>query len=473
MKTTETQPQLVRGLNLSATTALVVGTIIGTGIFAKTANMAQQTGTPALVMLAWVVAGLLSLAGALTYAELGAMMPQAGGEYIYMRKAYGDAPAFLFGWMRIVIGSSGSIASYGVLLVVFLAQFFPALDSPAWLKVPITIFGHTMTWEFGVQQALAVFIIMAFTLLNCARVVFGGQLQILFTAAKVGGLGLIIFGVFFFAKSGSWDHLKSAPNTIHCTFSTFGAALLAALWAYDGWNNMPMAAGEVKNPGRNVPLALFFGMAIVLVVYGLTNLAYLYALPFDQILTAKSDAHPNGMLVATMVSASFSNYGPKLVAIAASISIIGVLNGSILTGARIPYAMAKDGLFFPRYANLSGTTAAPIAAIIMQGVWSSVLAVSGTFDQLTDCVVFAGWIFYGATTASVFVLRRKMPNAPRPYKTLWYPVLPLVFVVCAILLLINTLWTNPKESAAGLILIAAGVPIYLWLRKTQKQTTSA
>ena len=461
------KPQLVRGLTLRDTTALVVGTIIGTGVFLKTAKMAQAVGSPELVLLAWVAAGFLSLAGALTYAELGAMMPEAGGEYVYLKKAYGSLPAFLFGWMRIVIGSTGSVASFGVAFALFLSAFVP-LDA-VWMKKTFEPFGVKIDWQFGIKQIVAVGIILFFSALNCMRIVFGGRIQSVLTFGKVLGIIAIVIGVFFFAPNGTWENFRAPEGAAAwCGFSAFGVAMLGALWAFDGWNNMPMVAGEVKNPGRNVPWAIFLGMTIVIVVYGAINLAFFYGLPFSEIVTSSSSLHGNSPPVVNKAAVTFlGESGPKLVSIAVLLSVIGVLNGSILTSARIPYAMARDGLFFLKFAKLGEKSAVPVAAIIMQGIWASLLSLTATFDQLTDGVVFAGMIFYSSCCVAVFVLRRKMPDAPRPYRTLGYPIVPLLFVTVAIWLLINTLKTSRVESMAGLILISLGLPIYFWLRRQQ------
>jgi APA family basic amino acid/polyamine antiporter len=439
---------LVRGLGLVATTSLVVGTIIGTGVFLKTARMAQAVGTPSLVLLAWVAAGLLSLAGALSYAELGAMLPAAGGEYVYLRAAFGDLPAFLFGWMRLTIGSTGSIASFGAAFATFLAALVP------WDSV-------------GARRLVSVGVILLFTAINCLRVAVGGRVQAVLTLAKVLAIASIAIGVFFFAPTATWEHLHAPAGVpAWCGFPAFGAAMLSALWAFDGWNNMPMAAGEVRDPGRNIPLALIGGMAIVLAVYGLLNLAYCYALPIEAIAASSSTLHGTALPVASKAAQTFMpRFGAQLVAIAALLSTIGVLNGSILTGARIPFAMARDGLFFARFAQLGQRSAVPVPSIILQGIWASVLVLSATFDQLTDCVIFAGMIFYAATTTAVLILRKKQPETTRPYKTLGYPVVPLLFVSVAVWLLINTLSTNPIESVAGLGLIVLGLPVYYWQRR--------
>jgi len=464
------KPQLIRGLNLRDTTALVVGTIIGTGVFLKTAKMAQAVGSPGLVLLAWVAAGILSLAGALAYAELGAMMPEAGGEYVYLKTAYGKLPAFLFGWMRIVIGSTGSIASFGVTFAIFVSFFLPKEWTAPWSELKtFHIFGEKIEWQFGPQQLIAVGLILSFSALNCLRVVFGGRIQSVLTLGKVIGIIAIVIGVFFFADGVSWEHLQTPANAK--TFSgfgtfasAFGAAMIAALWAYDGWNNMPMVAGEVKNPGRNVPLALMSGMAIVLTVYGLTNIAYFYALPFEEIKTATTNF--NGTPVVTKAAMTFLHaHGAQFVSIAVILSVVGVINGSILTGARVPYAMARDGLFFSKFAQLSKKQAVPVAAIIMQGIWASVLAISATFDQLTDGVVFASMIFYASCCVAVIVLRKKMPNAPRPYRTLGYPIVPIMFVVIAAWLLVDSVIHNTVFSVAALGLILLGLPIYFLQKK--------
>jgi APA family basic amino acid/polyamine antiporter len=440
--------ELVRGLGLVPTTSLVVGTIIGTGVFLKTARMAQAAGTPSLVLLAWVAAGLLSLAGALSYAELGAMLPAAGGEYVYLRAAYGDLPAFLFGWMRLTVGSTGSIASFGAAFATFLSALVP-LDS------------------LCARRLVSVGVILLFTAINCLRVTIGGRVQTVLTLAKVLAIASIAIGVFFFSQSATWEHLHAPAGVpAWCGFPAFGVAMLSALWAFDGWNDMPMAAGEVRDPGRNIPLGLIGGMAIVLAVYGLLNLAYFYALPIDAVAASSSTLHGTALPVASKAAQTFlPRFGAQLVAIAALLSTIGVLNGSILTGARVPYAMARDGLFFARFAQLGRRSAVPVQSILLQGIWASALVVSATFDQLTDCVVFAGMIFYAATSAAVLVLRKKRPEAPRPYKTLGYPVVPLLFVMVAVWLLINTLSTSPVESVAGLGLIALGLPVFYWQRR--------
>lgn len=457
---------LLRGLTRSATTALVVGTVIGTGVFIKTAIMAQDTGSASTVLLAWVAAGVLSMCGALTYAELGAMLPHAGGEYVYLRHAYGELAAFLFGWMRFVVAGTGSIAILGVGFATFLSAIVPITS--VWASSRFTLLGQTIDWQFGSKQIVAVAAIMFFAVINCLTVVVGGRVQSLLTVLKLGGIAAVVVGVFVGSQTADWSHLTATDTANSSGAAAFGLAMLAALWAYDGWNNMPMAAGEVKDPGRNVPFALIGGMTVVTLIYLAANLAYFYALPFGDVISSNSTRYRDALPVATKAAQTvFGDSGGRLISLAFIFSALGALNGSTLTGARVPYAMARDGVFVSAAAVLSHRTHVPIYALLLQAIWASVLAISGTFDQLSDYVIFASWIFYGLVTSSVFVLRRKMADAPRPYRTLGYPVVPFVFVLVAAWLVINTLVNRPVESVAGLVLIALGLPIYFHYRRSR------
>lgn len=460
---------LVRSLTLTDTTALVVGTVIGTGVFLKTAVMAQDVGSPGLVLAAWVAAGLLSLAGALTYAELGAMLPHAGGEYVYLHHSYGEAAAFAFGWMRFFVAGSGSIAILGTGFAIFLSAFVP-LDG-VWVESKYTLLGQAIHWQLGTKQVVAVAAIVLFSAVNCLAVAFGGRLQSILTVLKLAGIAVVVGGVFALSPTASWSHLASPPGAaITSGAAAFGTAMLAALWAYDGWNNMPMAAGEVRNPGRSIPFALMAGMIVVTLVYCLANLAYFFALPFDEVATSNSTRFREALPVATKAAQTFlGDWGGRVVSIAFILSTLGALNGSILSNARVPFAMARDGVFFASMARLSPRTHVPVWSIVVQATWSCLLALSGTYDQLTDCVIFASWIFYALVTSSVIVLRRKLKDAARPYRTLGYPLVPLAFVVTAAWLVINTLAHRPVESAVGLGLIAAGLPFYFLFRRQRQR----
>jgi APA family basic amino acid/polyamine antiporter len=461
--------ELARALSLRDAIALVL-TVIGTGVFLKTAPMAQLVGTPSNVLLAWVAAGLLSLAGALTYAELGAMMPEAGGDYVFLREAYGNLVAFLFGWTNLVLISTGGVAAVSTALASFLSSFVP-LDAVFAVR-DFELFGQVVHWRLGIQQLVAVAVILLFSAINTRGVTVGARVQWLATVAKLGGIGIIVAGAFLLSRSGSWDHLR-APVTAGATsggMTAFGAAMLAALWAYQGWANVSMVAGEIEKPERNVPRALIYGMLLVILVYLVTNLAYFYALPFSEILTANSTAYRDALPVAAKAAQTFFSYGAQLVSIAFIISVIGALNGIILMNARVPFAMARDGLFFRRIGELNPTTRVPTAAIWTQAIWACVIALSGTFDQITTSVIFALWIFFALVGSSLFILRRKVPAAPRRYRTPGYPVVPLLFVAVAVWLVISSVKAYPVESAVGLMLIALGLPFYLFFQVKARLT---
>jgi APA family basic amino acid/polyamine antiporter len=466
----ESKNPLRRSLTLTDSTALVVGKVIGTGIFLKAAVMTQQVRTPALMLTAWAAAGLLSLAGALTYAELGAMFPQAGGEYVYLRAAYGRLPAFLYGWMQIGVAQTGIIAALSIGCATFLSALLPL--NRIWFSYTFHLFGHEFSPQLGSRQLVAIGLIMLFSGVNCVGVAFGGKVQTILTAAKISGIVGIVVGVFFFSSVGTWKNLGSAHDVAPWSgLKPFGAAMLSALWAYNGWNNLPMAAGEVRDPGRNIPRALIGGMLVVLTVYLLVSAAYVYALPVAQIITSNSTIYPTALPVATKAVETFLGApGAKFLSIIFILSTVGSLNGGILTAARVPFAMARDGLFFSKLGAINQRSRAPIWAIAAQALWASVLAVSGTFDQLTDFAVFALWLFFAFTTGAVFVLRRKMPLAQRPYRTIGYPILPLAFILVAVWLIVNTLQTNPRGSVTGLGLIALGLPLYFYFSYRESRT---
>ena len=457
--------ELVRALSLRDAIALVL-TVIGTGVFLKTAPMAQLVGSPSKVLLAWLAAGILSLAGALTYAELGAMMPKAGGEYVFLREAYGDLPAFLFGWSSVMLIASGGLAAVSTALASFLASFVPL--SAVFTIHDFHVLGQVVHWRLGIQQVVAVAVILLFSWVNSRGIEMGSRVQWAATVAKLGGIAIIVLGAFLLSRTGTWEHLKT-PVTARIApagVGAFGAAMLAALWAYQGWSNVPMMAGEIEKPERNIPRALIFGMLIVIVVYLVTNLAYFYALSFSEILTSNSTAYRDALPVAARAAQTFSSYGAQIVSFAFVVSAIGALNGITMMNARVPFAMARDGLFFGPLGNLSATSSVPVNAIWFQGIWACVLALSGTFDQITTSVIFAVWLFTALVGSSLFVLRRKLPAAPRRYRALGYPVVPALFVLVALWLVINTLTVSPVESAAGLFLVALGLPFYFYFRRS-------
>lgn len=443
------QHQLIRSLGLREALALVIGTVIGTGVFLKTAVMSQAVESPIWVLTAWGAAGLLSFMGALCYAELGGMFPSAGGEYVFLREAYGDFAGFLFGWMRFWIATPGSIAAYAVGAATFLSAIIH-FDTPM------------------DRTLMALAFIAIFTGLNCFTVLIGGRVQAFLTALKVVMIVGLAAMIFMGTSGGTFDHLAPIGDGSFSGFSAFGTAMLAALWAYDGWCNMPMAAGEIRDPGRNIPRALAIGMLLVFVVYAVTNLAYFYALPFIDVLTSYSPTHRDALPVATRAAqATLGSTAVSVLSFAFVVSALGGMNGSILTGARIPYAMARDRLFFRQLGELGRRSRTPAAAVATQGVIAGALASTGSFDQLTNYVVFASWIFYALATGAIFVLRRREPLAPRPFRVPFYPVLPAVFLLASLFLLVNTLVTETRESAIGLLLIVSGIPVYHWFRKSK------
>lgn len=455
---------LVRALSLRDALALVL-TVIGTGVFLKTAPMAQLVGTPSKVLLAWLAAGLLSLAGALTYAELGAMMPEAGGEYVFLREAYGELPAFLFGWTSVMLIASGGLAAVATALASFFASFV-SLDA-VWFARDLHLLGQVVHWRLGIQQVVAVAVIVLFCAINSRRVTVGGRVQWIATVAKLAGIAVIVLGGLLLSRMGSVEHLRTPATSgiPHAGVGAFGAAMLAALWAYQGWSNVPMMAGEIEKPERNIPRALIYGMLLVIVVYLLTNLAYFYALPFSEILTSNSTAYRDALPVAAKAAQTFSRYGAQIVSLAFIIAAIGALNGITMMNARVPYAMATDHMFFHPLARLNPASRVPVNAIWFQGIWACVLTLSGSFDQITTSVIFAVWLFTALVGSSLFVLRRKLPAAPRRYRAIGYPVVPALFVVVAVWLVVNSFATTPVESAAGLLLIAIGLPFYMYFQR--------
>jgi APA family basic amino acid/polyamine antiporter len=446
MKPLSQHPRLLRGLSLVDATSLTVGTIIGTGIFLKAAIMSQILGSSWLVLTAWLTAGLLSLAGALTYAEMGCLFPKAGGEYVYLREAYGDLPAFLFGWMRFWIGGPGSVAAFSVGSATFIAEVI-ALET------------------VNARTTISVGLIFFFTALNCLSVALGGRIITIITAIKLLLIMSVPLGVVFFSETAQWANIANGTSTVF-TWSGFGTAMIAALWAFDGWNNLPMMAGEVHKPEVNVPRALIFGTLIVLGVYSIVNLSYFYALPINEVATASSKLYPAAPPVAAKVVQTF--LGPSgylLFSILLVISAMGAMNGSVMSSSRVPYALAKDGLFPQFLSQVSASTHVPFVSLIIQGAMAALLALSGSFDQLTDYVVFASWIFYALVAYSIFIFRKKLPLAERAYKTIGYPVTPVIFISMASLLLVNTVLRSWQESLIGMLMIGSGIPAYYWFSR--------
>jgi basic amino acid/polyamine antiporter, APA family len=450
--------ELKRDLGTAAAISIVVGTVIGSGIFLVPHDMILRVSTPAMVFFIFVFGGLLSLAGALSYAELAAAMPEAGGEYVYLREAYGPLWGFLYSWTQMWVAKSGSIATLATGFFVYLANFFPALDQIV-CKAPMPgAAGGVLDVRYG--QLLAILLILGLGGLNYFGVRIGGDVQTVVTVIKVALFCAIILLGLTLGKPDVAVVTEAAPRL---TSAGFFAALVAALWAYDGWNNVSMVASEVRDPQRNLPLALIGGTGAVIAIYIAANWAYFHVLTPQEVAA-------NPRVAAEMMRRVVGNWGANAVSAAAMISIFAALNGSILTGSRVPYAAARDGLFFPSLAVIHPQYRTPGVSIWSLVLWASALIIiSGGYKELFTYVIFASWILYGMATASVIVLRKKRPDLPRPYRTIGYPFVPAIFVLVAILLVISTLGDSPRESLKGLIIVLAGIPFYWHWKKSPRQ----
>ncbi|MFN7992343.1 MAG: amino acid permease [Bryobacteraceae bacterium] len=450
--------ELRRDLTTLGAIAIVIGTVIGSGIFLVPRAMVLRVGSAPMVFAVWVFGGLLTLCGALSYAELAAAMPEAGGEYVYLREAYGPLWGFLYGWTQMWVAKSGSIATLATAFFYYLTNFFPHLDG-VFYTIPLPLGAHGAPLELRYGQLFAMALILFLAGVNYFGVKIGGEVQIVVTVVKVLLIAFIVVAGLGFGKAHA--EVSAAPMQ-PLTIAGFFAALVAALWAYDGWNNVSMVASEIRNPQRSLPLALISGTIAVIVIYLLANAAYFHVLSAAEVGSSQRVA-------ADMLRRVVGNWGAGAVSVAAMISIFAALNGSILSGSRVPYAMARDGRFFAQVASVNPKYRTPGVSIVALSVWSALLVLSGRYEQLYTYVIFASWILYGMTTASVLVLRKKRPDLPRPYKTIAYPVLPVLFVIVAASLVLSTLFDSPRESLFGLGLILLGLPFYYhWKRLAPK-----
>jgi APA family basic amino acid/polyamine antiporter len=448
-------PELLRTLGSWEAAAIVVGTVIGSGIFLVPKAMTLNVGSPGKVLLVWVVGGLLSLFGALTYAELAAALPHAGGEYVYLREAYGPFWSFVYGWTSFTVAKSGSIATLATAFAYYLGNFFPPLDQIL-IRLPWRIGPGWEPLAISYGQVLAIALILVLGLINYYGVKLGGRIQAHVTALKVGIILTLTLATAIWG-AGSAEHFRS---TVPAAGGLAGwvAALVAALWAYDGWNNVNMVSGEVLEPQRNIPRALILGTLGVLVLYLAANLAYFFVLSAPEV--AASDR------VAAAAARKFLGpAGGGAVALAAMISIFAALNGSILSGSRVPFAMARDGYFAAAVSRIHPRHHTPHVSILLLCLWAALLTLSGRYEELYTYVIFASWILYGMTAASVFVLRRKRPDLPRPYRTFGYPLLPALFVLAAGFLVAVTLVHSPRESGLGLLVVGLGCPWFLYWKR--------
>ncbi len=479
------QISLIRGLGLLAAVSMVIGNVVGTGVFLKARVMTCNVGSPEWVIIAWIAAGVLSLAGALTYAELSAMKPEASGEYVYLRDAYGRIWGFLFGWMQIFVAKTGSQAAVAVIFAGALNDLLGKQLKQSYFTTKI--FG--LEYELTSLQLVAVALIIIFTLVNLGSVVLAGRIAAVFTFAKIGLILFVGLGAFIWATGGDFGHFSMVSNGGKCEgvddlvkygatgysfMAGFGAAMLGALWGYDGWNTLSHMAGEVKEPQRNLPLALIGGTVLIIVLYVLAQLAYFYVLDPTTIASVSKDSSVAKEVVSKFFGGDISTFATgfavALFTVGLMLSSMGTLHTSITSGGRFPHSMAKDGVMFNSFDKLSKSSV-PTTSILVQGIWACVLALSGSFDALTDYVIFGSWIFYALAATSIFYYRGRIQDeSQRPYKAFGYPIVPILFLTVAGWLLVNTMMTAPKQAFAGIFLILLGLPIYYYLNSRNQAT---
>jgi APA family basic amino acid/polyamine antiporter len=461
------ETEFKKGLSLLDATMLVVGSMIGSGIFIVSADIARNMRSPAGLLVVWAVSGLMTLFAALSYGELAAAMPHAGGQYVFLREGLGRLPGFLYGWTLFLVIQTGTIAAVAVAFARFLGVFFPAVSPDLFVsfgKLPMP--GGSIELGLSPQRVVGIVVIALLTAVNMRGLREAKWIQNIFTIAKTGALaGLILVGLT----------LGRNPQAIHLNFYrmwegtpvgaalllAFGAAMVGSLFSSDAWNNVTFAAAEVRRPERNLPLALALGTGIVTVLYLLANVAYLSVLSLASIQNAPQDRV--GTLAMEHI---FGPVGQYIMAGAILVSTFGCLNGLILAGARVYYAMARDGLFFEPAGRISHKTHVPTWALAVQGVWTAFLTLTGSYGQLLDYVIFAALIFYVLTMLALFSLRRKRPDMPRPYKAFGYPLIPALYTLSAAAVAVILLFAKPSYSFAGLFLVLLGVPVYyLWNRR--------
>jgi basic amino acid/polyamine antiporter, APA family len=448
--------------------------MIGSGIFKKPALMAAQLGSPHLLMLVWVLAGLMTLCGALTNAEIGGIYPATGGQFFFFDKIYGRFFAFMFGWATFIVVQTASIGSIAYIFgesmghLITLPRFSPATETAWFIHLPFIGNIYPLA-NIGVKL-VTIGLLGFLTVINVLGLLFGAGVQITLTFLKLLAIGAILLFASF-APMGSIHHfsetLASAPQTNFAIFAAFIGAMSGAFWAYDGWNSVTFIAGEIENPQRNLPRALILGTIIVISVYVLINVAYIFVIPIKEM------AH-SGLVASDMAKLSMGPFGERFILLAILLSTFGSCNGTLMTSPRVYFAMARENMFFPSIGVVSAKYKTPANSLILQFFWASVLVLSGTFDTLTDMLIFVTWIFYGMGALGVFILRHRMPDIERPYKVWGYPYVPAIFIISATIFLIQTLYndithyingTSPLiNSVFGLVLVLAGTPLYFYFK---------
>lgn len=501
---THQNTEFVKGLGLTSATTLVMGSMIGSGIFIVSADIARQVNSPALVIGAWLITGFMTIVGALCYGELAAMMPRAGGQYVYLREALGPLWGFLYGWTLFLVIQTGTIAAVGVAFGKFLGIFFPSIASTNWIvhfwKVPPIHIGPMVLGNMDVglntQNLVAILVVLLLSVINIFGVKTGAFIQNVFTIAKVSALaGLVLIGLFIgrnaqaLAANFSGHFWQNAglgaqhavqvgvggPTVLVGTLTILAVAQVGSLFSADAWNNVTFTAGEVKNPSRNLPLSLAIGTGVVILLYVLCNVIYLNVLPLDGRATGATILE-RGIKYATedrvgtaVMSQIFGSTGGALMAVAIMLSTFGCANGLILAGARVYYAMARDRLFFQNAGNLHPTYKTPVVSLMVQMVWTCILCVSGSYGQLLDYIIFAVLVFYILTIFGLFVLRRTHRDAERPYRAVGYPLLPAIYILIALFIDVVLLRYKPQYTWPGLLIVLLGIPVYLLWRQTGLQ----
>ncbi len=461
---TEPAPTLVRGLSLLDAVLLLVGGVIGSSIFLTAKDIAGSLPHPVLFLLVWLLGGAISMCACFAFAEMGTMFPDAGGQYVYLREAYGDLPAFLYGWMMFSVGNGGSIAALAVGAAAYLGGIIPSISQE---HVVFAIAGVVLTRA----QVMALIMIAGVTWINIAGLRRGALLQNIATWAKFAAMAAFVILGFAIGK-GDWHHFTASEwGSVHGLtmgvsvgplLSSFGVALIAVFWAYDGWVYIGFVAGEIKEPRRNVPLAMILGVTIVGVIYVAMNMTYLFALPLTEIVKHETIAHAAAV-------ALFSPRAAVWLSALVAVSCFGAMACAILGSPRIYYAMARDGLFFPRMAEVHPKWRTPAFALIGQGVWAGILTLSGRYDQLYTYVMFGMVLSYTLAVVGLFVLRRKRPDIPRAYRCTGYPWLPALYVLIGAAWTLNTIFTRPREALAGTIIVLIGVPGYVYWKRGGKK----
>ena len=505
----EQDRELVKGLGLTSATMLVMGSMIGSGIFIVSAEISRETDSSALLIAAWAVTGFLTIVGALTYGELAAMMPRAGGQYIYLREALGPLWGFLYGWTLFLVIQTGTIAAVGVAFGKFLGVFFPSISSSHWIvhfgKIPSLSLGPMVLGNIDVglstQNLTAIILVIVLSVVNTLGVKIGALIQNIFTAAKVAALlGLVLLGVFVgrnaqalaanfhgnFWHNAGWGGQHAVqvgvggPLVMVGTLTILAIAQVGSLFSADAWNNVTFTAGEVKNPRRNLPLSLALGTGVVIALYLGCNIIYLNVLPFwgdphgASILGRGIQYATEDRVATAVMTQMFGRVGGLMMAAAIMLSSFGCVNGLILAGSRVYYAMAKDGLFFRSVARLHPTHKTPAVSLMVQMAWTCILCVSGSYGQLLDYIIFAVLVFYILTIVGLFVLRYTRPDADRPYRAVGYPLLPAIYIVMALFIDVVLLRYKPQFTWPGLIIVLVGIPVYFaWSRRSRPGSASS